>query len=137
MGVPASEGQAPGDGPRPPSLGAVASREGIHFYLVAFARWNRIPLAAAQQRGVFDRAYPEADLWTNEQGYRALAQEYQRVSEYAKVARETGGEGWVDPNPERTFSPREQKSLAIRFGLVSPLPGQRDAPKTKKAARRR
>jgi hypothetical protein len=137
MGVPASEGHAPSEGPRPPSLGAIVSRENLHFYLLAYARWSRIPLVAAQQSGVFDRYYSEADLWTNEQGFRALRLEHQRVHEYVRLARQTRGQGWVDPNPERTLSPRDQKRLAIRFGLVSPLPAQDDAPKTKKAPRRR
>ena len=34
----------------PPSLGAIASREAIHFYLMAFARWNHFPLAATEQK---------------------------------------------------------------------------------------
>ena len=37
MGVPASEGHVLGEEIRPPSLGAIASRECIHFYLMTFA----------------------------------------------------------------------------------------------------
>ena len=132
MGVPASDDNAAGAGTRPPSLGAIASREAIHFYLQAFARINQIPLVASEQRGTFNRHYPEADLWTNEPGYRALAAEYQRINEFVRAARETGGEGWVDPTPGRTFSPNEQKRLEIRFGVISQPAG---TPKTKKAAR--
>ena len=69
MGVPASEGQAPGERAAPPSLGAIASRDTIHFYLMAYVRWNRMTLTA-QKTGVVAKHYPEADLWTNEQGYR-------------------------------------------------------------------
>jgi hypothetical protein len=135
MGVPASEGQAHGER-RTPSLGAIASRESIHFYLMAYARWNRMTLGA-QKTGVVAKHYPEADLWTNEQGYRDLAIEYQRISEFVRAARETGGEGWDDPHPERTFSPGEQRRLAIRFGLAGAAPGKGNAQKSKKAARKR
>ena len=43
MGVPASAGHGPGDEARPPSLGAIASRETIHFYLMTFARLESLP----------------------------------------------------------------------------------------------
>ncbi len=135
MGVPASEGPAQADGPRPPSLGAIASREAIHFYLMAFARANEITLVAAEQRGAYNRYYPEADLWTNEQGYRALQSEYQRIGEFVRAARETGGEGWVDLKPDQTYTPNEQRRREIRFGVVSPPGGRAAAQKTKKAAK--
>jgi hypothetical protein len=136
MGVPATDGQSPVER-RPPSLGAIASRESIHFYLLAFARWSRIPLAAAQEPGVLAKHYPEADLWTSEQGYQALTTEYQRINEFVQLARETGGPGWDEANLDRTLPPRTQKRLAIRFGLASTVPGKADGQKSKKAARKR
>ena len=100
MGVAASEDHAPGENPRSPSFGAIVSRESIHFYLMAYARWSRIPLAASAD-GVLARHYPEADLWTDERGFRALENEYKRVNEFVRLARQTGGQGWDDPDPER------------------------------------
>jgi len=137
MGVPASQGHAPGEEPRPPSLGAIASRESIHFYLMAFARWNQIPLFAAEEKGAHDRYYPEADLWTNERGYRALASEYRRLNEFVRIAQATGGEGWEDPNPQRTLEPIEQRKFEIRYGVVSQPPVKAATTKNKKAARKR
>jgi hypothetical protein len=137
MGVPASQGHAPGEELRPPSLGAIASRDSIHFYLMAFARANQIPLFASEEKGVHDRYYPEADLWTNERGYRALGSEYRRINEFVRMARETGGEGWADPNPQRTFQPIEQRKFEIRFGVVSQPPVRGATTKNKKAARKR
>jgi hypothetical protein len=137
MGVPASDGHPPGEGPRPPSLGAIASRESIHFYLMAFARSNQIPLAGAREKDVTARYYPEADLWTDEQGFKAVATEYQRISEYVELLRQAGGQGWEEPNPQRTLSPGEQKRMAIRFGLAGPAQANRATPKNKKTARKR
>jgi hypothetical protein len=135
MGVPASEGPAQADGLRPPSLGAIASGEAIHFYLMAFARSNEVRLVASQQRGSFDRYYPEADVWTSERGYRTLEAEYQRIGEFVRAARETRGEGWIDLSPGRTFTPNEQKRLEIRFGVVNRGGGRATTQKTKKAAK--
>jgi hypothetical protein len=137
MGVPASDANGAGEGLRPPSLGAIASRETIHFYLQAFARVNEIPLVASQQRGGCDRQYPEADLWTNEAGYRALAAEFQRVNEFVRAARESGGDGWVEPSPGRTFSPSEQKRLDIRYGVISQPAGTQKTKKAAKTAKKR
>jgi hypothetical protein len=137
MGVPASKEPEPGNALRPPSLGAIASSETIHFYLMAFARWNEFPLAPTQDRAVAARRYPEANVWMNEEGYRALAAEYRRINEFVRLARETGGEDWVDPNPARTLSLAEQKRRAIRFGLATPGPTGPNTPKNKKAARKR
>jgi hypothetical protein len=137
MGVPAANGPPPGDELRPPSLGAIASREAIHFYLLAFARWNQFPLASAQNRIVAPRHYPEADVWTSEEGYKRLATEYARISEFVRLARETGGEDWEEPNPARTFSSAEQKRRAIRFGLASAGPARGNTAKNKKTARKR
>ena len=120
-----------------PSLGAIASRESIHFYLMAFARWNHFPLVATEHKNRMASHYPEADLWTDEPGYRALGAEYQRVAEYSQLAKETGGEGWIGPNPDRALSPGEQKRLVIRFGLATPAPTRAAAPKSKKTARKR
>jgi hypothetical protein len=136
MGVPASKEPEPGNALRPPSLGAIASSETIHFYLMAFARWNEFPLAPAQDRAVAARRYPEANVWTNEEGYRALAAEYRRINEFVRLARETGAEDWVDPNPARTLSPAEQKRRTIRFGLVSAGPGPVNTAKKKKTTRK-
>jgi hypothetical protein len=137
MGVPAAKGRAPGGELRPPSLGAIASSETIHFYLVAFARWNHFTLAAAQDRALSPKRYPEADVWMTEKEYQALAAEYQRVNEFVQAARETGGEGWIDPNPARTFAPGEQRRLAIRFGLAGAGPARANTAKNKKTARKR
>ena len=137
MGVPGSKDNPPGDGLRPPSLGAIASLDTIHFYLTAFARWNQFPLAGAQDRALAAKHYPEADVWMSEQGYRALAAEYQRIGEFVRLARETGGEGWDDPNPARTLSPAEQRRLAIRFGLATSGPVRANTTKNKKTARKR
>lgn len=137
MGVPASNAQAPAEELRPPSLGAIASREAIHFYLMAFARWNRFPMAAARDTIAAPRHYPEADVWTSEQGFRAMAAEYARISEFVRLARETGGEGWEAPNPARTFSPFEQKRRAIRFGLASSGPVRANTVKNKTTLRKR
>ena len=38
MGVPAAAGHSAAEGLRPPTLGAIAARENVHFYLMAFAR---------------------------------------------------------------------------------------------------
>ncbi len=137
MGVPASQGHAPGEEPRPPSLGAIASRDAIHFYLMAFARVNQVPLFAAEEKGVHDRYYREADLWTNERGYRALESEYRRINEFVRMAKETGGQGWEGPSPQRTFEPIEQRKFEIRFGVISQPPVKGANTKNKKAARKR
>ena len=137
MGVPAAKEPEPGNALRPPSLGAIASTEAIHFYLLAFARWNKFPLAAAQDRAMAAKHYPEANVWTSDQAYRELAAEYQRVNKFVRLARETGGEGWVEPNPARTFLPAEQKRRAIRFGIVSAGPSRGNTVKNKKTARKR
>ena len=63
MGVPAAAGRTPADGLRPPTLGAIVAREHLHFYLMAFARMSRIVMSGSKQNGVFDRHYPEADVW--------------------------------------------------------------------------
>ncbi len=138
MGVPASEGRAPDEEPRPPSLGAIASRENILYYLMVYARSSRIPLAASEEKGVLARHYPEADLWTDERGFMALENEYMRVNQFVQLARQTRGEGWDDPYPERTLSPGAQKRLTIRFGLVGPPPPEKGTvTKSKKTARKR
>ena len=137
MGVPASKAQASGNELRPPSLGAIASTEAIHFYLLAFARWNKFPLNTTQDRAVAPKHYPEADVWTSDRGYRELATEYQRINQFVRLARETGGEDWVDANSARTFTPAEQKRRAIRFGLASAGPARANTAKNKKTARKR
>jgi hypothetical protein len=137
MGDPAAEGPAGAEGPRYPGLGAIASAECIHFYLMAFARTHGIAMSGAQQRGSATRHYAEGDVWLNEPGYEALRQEYRRVNELIPIAREAVAEGWVDPRPGRTLAPAAQRRLEIRFGLVSPLPGADRVRTTKKAARRK
>ena len=137
MGVPAPNGRQAGARPGPPSPGAIASREAIHFYLMACARTNRFPLGGSAQKDVVAKYYPEADLWTDEPSYRALAAEYQRINDFVQLARETGGEGWQDPNPGRTLSPGEQKRMAIRFGVIAATPAKNAAPKSKKSVRKR
>jgi hypothetical protein len=135
VGDPASGG--PGGGPRPPSAGAVASRECIHFYLQSFARSHGIRFFPSQQRGTAARSYPEAAVWVNDQGYEALLQEYRRINELIPIAQEAVAQGWVDPRPDRMLSPAAQRRLEIQFGLVSPLPGADRARTTKKPARRK
>jgi hypothetical protein len=135
MGDPTSGG--PGGGPSPPSGGAIASPECIHFYLLAFSRSHGIRFYPSQQRGTAARSYPEAAVWLSEQGYQTLSQEYRRINELIPVAREAVAQGWVDPRPDRTLTPAGQRRLEIQFGLVSPLPGADRARTTKKAARRK
>jgi hypothetical protein len=122
---------------RPPSLGAISSRAAIHFYLQTFARINETPMVASEKRGTFDRHYPEVDVWTNESGHRALAEEFERINEFVQAARETGGEGWVDPTPGRTFSPSAQRRLEIRFGVISQPAGTAKAKRTARTTKKR
>jgi len=137
MGVRSVGGQAPGEEPRPPSFGAIASRENIHFYLMALARRYRIPLAPVRDAGVASRSYPEADLWTDEQGFQTLLAEYKRIDEYVRLFRETGPSELNEIDLNRTLSPREQKTLTIRFGLAGPATVRSDNQKTKKKAARK
>jgi len=140
MGIPASPAHAPGDEPRPPSLGAIVSPETVHFYLLAFARSNHIPLFGQEEKGVHDRYYPEADLWTNERGYRTLQNEYRRINDFVRLARDTGGQGWQDPTPQRVFEPIEQRKFEIRFGVITrqQQPAAKgNVSKNKKAARKK
>jgi hypothetical protein len=136
MGLPAGDAPAPAEGVRPPSLGAIASREHIHFYLMTFARRSQIPLAAAEEKSVLARRYPEVNLWTSERGYRVLQQEFKRVHEFVQLARQAGGQGWDEPDPQRTLSSAEQKRLSIRFGVVAPL-AKGPVAKGKRTARKR
>ena len=130
MGVSAAAERAPGDGLRPPSLGAIAARDNVHFYLMSFARISRISLAGSKEQGVAEKYYPEADLWTGDQGYRALEAEYKRINEFVQHARQTGGQEWPVPDGERTLSLAEQKKLSIHFGVVTPQPDKAKTPKT-------
>jgi hypothetical protein len=135
MGADGSDG--PGGGPRPPSLGAVATRECLHFYLLAYARAHRIPIAGQPHPGSAQRHYEEADVWLSNQGFDSVLQEFRRVNELVAVAREAVAQGWIDPRPDRTLTPAAQKRLEIRFGLVNPLPGVDRTRATKKAARKK
>jgi hypothetical protein len=139
MGVPAAPGHAQVEEPRPPSLGAIASPDAVHFYLMTFARWNHIPLFASEEKGAHERHYPKADLWTNDRGYRTLQNEYRRINQFVRLAKDTGGQGWQDPTPQRVFEPIEQRNLEIRFGVVTQPPPRGTTPKNKnkKAARKR
>jgi hypothetical protein len=137
MGVRSAGGQAPDEAPRPPSVGAIASRENIHFYLMALARRYRIRLAPARETGVASKYYPEADLWTDEQGYQTLEAEYKRINEYVRLFRETGADESSEINLNRTLSPRAQKTLAIRFGLAERAQAENKSQKTKKKAARK
>jgi hypothetical protein len=135
MGTPAVGGvPGPAQEPRLPSPGAIASRDGIHFYLLAYARVHQIPTFGSQQSGAPKR-YPEADLWMSARGFQTLEQEYRRVREAALHTRDAVVQGWVDPHPERTLTPVAQRRLAIRYGLVSPLPGAANAKAAKKTPR--
>jgi hypothetical protein len=137
MGVSSSELREGVQRPRPPSVGAIASREGIHFYLLAFARCSQILLAPAQEAGMFTRYYPEADVWMEERGYCALENEYRRVDQFVRLARQTGGEGWNELDGESTLSPVAQRRRAIHFGVVSAPRAKPTLPKSKKTARKR
>ena len=135
MGIPAAAGHTPADGLRPPALGAIAGQSNIHFYLLAFARVSRIPIRGSKTDRVFDKHYPEADVWMGEQGYRSLEAEYKRLNEYFQLARKNNGENWPVPPDERTLSPAEQNRLEIDFGVVTPDPASAPPAKarTKKA----
>jgi hypothetical protein len=135
MGTPATDEGAPAAEPRPPSLGAIASRENIHFYLMTFARWSQIPLATTEPKEGNVRLYPEAGLWTSEQGFRALETEYKRINTFYQLARQTHGEGWAEADPDRTLTPVEQRARTIRFGLVTPSPDKPRPAKNKKTAK--
>jgi hypothetical protein len=141
MGVPAAAGRTPADGLRPPTLGAIAARDHLHYYLMAFARMNRIVMSGSKQNGVFDKHYPESDVWIGEQGYRALETEYKRINEYFQLARTARGQDWPVPSDERTLSPAEQSRLEIRFGVIIPdspaAPAPKAKSKTKKNARKK
>jgi hypothetical protein len=137
MGVSASSGRALKAEARPPSPGAVASRQAIVFYLMAYARLQHIPLVADEQKGVYSRRYAEADLWTSETGYRALQAEYRRINDYARSLRESGAEDWAVTDPDRVLSLEQQKKLEIRFGLAAPPSGRGSVPASKKSPRRR
>jgi hypothetical protein len=139
MGLPAGAGRTPADGLRPPSLGAIAGRANIHFYLMAFARVSQIPTRSVKIERAFDRYYREADVWMNESGYRALETEYNRVNEYFELALKNNGQNWPVPPDERTLTPAEQNRLDIHFGVISAEPaGAAPAKsKTKKGSRKR
>ena len=111
MGVSAAEGHAPGDALRPPSLGAIAARENIHFYLMTFARMSRIPMSGSEEQGVSDKYYPGSQPLDRARGDRGrLESEYKRINEFVQQARQTGGEEWPVPDGERTLSPAQQKN---------------------------
>ena len=137
MGVRSTRAQRADEPPRLPNVGAIASRENIHFYLMALARRSRIPLAPIRAAGVASKYYPEADLWTDDQGFQFLESEYRSISEYARLFRETGGADFNETSADRSLSPREQKTLAIRFGLAAPAPAESKTQKTKKKAARK
>jgi hypothetical protein len=137
MGSASSNDEMQAAGSRPPSLGAIATRAAIHFYLMAYARSKGIPLVASEKKGLYTRRYPEANLWTSERGYKTIQEERRRISGWNRLAQETGGLDWVAPDPARTLSPAEQKKLEIRFGVVSLLPGKAGAESGKKTSRRR
>ena len=136
MGVPAAAGRTPADGLRPPSLGAIAARDHLHFYLMAFARMSRIAMSGSKQNGVFDRHYPEADVWIGEPGYRSLENEFKRINEFFQLARTTRGQDWPVPSDERTLSPAEQSRLEIHFGVINPDPPAAPAAKSRSKARK-
>jgi hypothetical protein len=137
MGVPAAAGHTAAEGLRPPSLGAIASRANIHFYLMAYARFRQIPMSGSKQEGAFDKYYPEADVWVGERGYRLLESEFKRVNEYYQIARADDGQEWPVRPDERTLSPAEQNRLDIHFGVIIPEPGNATPAKKKAAAAKR
>src|SRR5262249_14550715 len=113
MGIPAGAGRTRADRVRTPSLGAIAGRANLHFYLMAFARVTRIPMRSAKAGRGFDKHYREADLWMDEQGYAALETEFNRLNEYYQLALQNNGQNWPVPPDQRTFSPAEQNKLDI------------------------
>ncbi len=129
MGVSMTRRYTPGDALRPPSLGAIAARENVHFYLMAFARASQIPMSGSKEQGVADKYYPEADVWIGARGYRVLESEFKRINEFVQHARQTHGEEWPVPDGERTLSPADQKKLSIHFGVVSVQPENGSTPK--------
>jgi hypothetical protein len=137
MGVRSTGGQAPDEEPRPPTVGAIASRENIHFYLMALARRYRVRIAPVREPGVASKYYPEADFWTDDQGYHIFEAEFKRINEYVRLFRETRADGFNEINLNRTLSPRDQKTLAIRYGLAGPAPVETKTQKTKKKAARK
>ncbi len=137
MGVPAAAGRTPADGLRPPGLGAIASRDNIHFYLMAFARVSRIAISSTKKEGTFDKHYPEADVWIGEQGYRALEEEFKRINEYFQLAHRTDGADWPVRGDERTLSPAEQNKLEIHFGVITPEPRNATTPTKKSTTAKR
>ena len=136
MGVPAAAGRTPADGLRPPTLGAIAASDHLHFYLMAFARKSRIAMSGSKQNGVFDRHYPEADVWIGEQGYRAsklnLSESTSTFSSPTRPAARIG----PSRDDERTLSPAEQSRLEIRFGVINPDPPTAPAAKSKSKAKK-
>ena len=124
MGLPVPERHVAGDGPRMPSLGAIASRETIHFYLMAFARRNHFPLVASGQKSGSEVIIPRPICGPMSRAIGPSQQSIGGLANTSQLAKETGGEGWDDPDPGRTFTPSEQKRLAIRFGLVPLAPGK-------------
>jgi hypothetical protein len=139
MGVPAAAGHTAAEGLQPPSLGAIAARANIHFYLMTFARVSQLPISGSKLEGAFIKHYPEADVWLGEGSYRALEREYRRVDQYFQLARKSGGQDWPVPADERTLSPAEQNRLEIHFGVITPDPANPPPAKTKakKNARKR
>jgi hypothetical protein len=140
MGVPAGAGRTPADGLKTPSLGAIAGRDNLHFYLVAFARVSRFAMRASKTERVFDKYYPEAGVWMAEQVYRALEGEYNRINEYYQLALKNNGQGWPVPPDERTLSPAQQNKLDIHFGVINsqpPNPPPAKSKMSKKGARKR
>ena len=95
-------------------------------------------MSGAKTEGVAERYYPEADLWLADRGYRALAAEFKRISEFVQLAKDANTPEWPTPDGERP-SPGDQKKLDIHFGVISPEPA--NAPtakaKTKKSSRKR
>jgi hypothetical protein len=130
MGVSMTRRYTPGDAVRPPSLGAIAARENVHYYLMAFARASQIPMSGSKEQGVAERYYPEADVWVGERGYRTLQSEYKRINDFVQQARQTRGEEWPVAEGERTLSAADQKKLSIHFGVVIPQEETANTPKT-------
>ena len=112
MGVPAAAGRTPADGLRPPTLGAIAARDTFTSTSWRSPAMSRIAMSGSKQNGVFDKHYPEADVWIGEQGYRALETEYKRINEYFQLARTDSDEEW--PVPERRAHPLARRAKQAR-----------------------
>ena len=119
---------------RPGSLdlqasGAIASLEDIHFYLMAYARCDSNPDGGVRGKGrTRSGITPRLTSGRRSKDIRALKTEYTRLNEFVQLARQTGGEEWNEPDPDRTLSAAEQRRMSIRYGVVIQPAAKKSAP---------